>query len=96
MGIFGRGLRLGNVALKPCPDQFALRNGWTCIGIGLILFGVVLALFVELGPTSAPMSINLFLIQRIWGGKLSDVTLDTISFHLTMFVLLIPIILWLA
>jgi len=63
-------------------------------GIDPILFGVVLVLFVELGQISPPIGINLFVIQGIWDGKLSEVILGTIPFHLTMFVVLALVILW--
>jgi C4-dicarboxylate transporter, DctM subunit len=63
-------------------------------GIDPILFGVVLVLFVELGQISPPIGINLFVIQSIWDGKLSEVVLGTIPFHLTMFVVLALVILW--
>jgi C4-dicarboxylate transporter, DctM subunit len=63
-------------------------------GIDPILFGVVLVLFVELGQISPPIGINLFVIQSIWEGKLSEVVLGTIPFHLAMFVVLALVILW--
>ena len=63
-------------------------------GIDPILFGVVLVLFVELGQISPPIGINLFVIQSIWDGKLSEVILGTIPFHLIMFVVLTAVILW--
>jgi C4-dicarboxylate transporter DctM subunit len=63
-------------------------------GIDPILFGVVLVLFVELGQISPPIGINLFVIQSIWDGKLSDVILGTIPFHLIMFVVLVLVIVW--
>jgi C4-dicarboxylate transporter, DctM subunit len=63
-------------------------------GIDPILFGVVLVLFVELGQISPPIGINLFVIQSIWDGKLSEVILGTIPFHLTMFIVLALVILW--
>ncbi len=63
-------------------------------GIDPILFGVVLVLFVELGQISPPIGINLFVIQSIWDGKLSEVVVGTIPFHLTMFVVLALVILW--
>ena len=53
-----------------------------------------LVLFVELGQISPPIGINLFVIQGIWDGKLSEVVLGTIPFHLTMFVVLALVILW--
>jgi len=72
-------------------DHLASFGGsWTFI----ILFGVVLVLFVELGQISPPIGINLFVIQSIWDGKLSEVILGTIPFHLTMFVVLALVILW--
>ena len=63
-------------------------------GIDPLLFGVVLVLFVELGQISPPIGINLFVIQSIWDGKLSEVILGTIPFHLVMFVVLALVILW--
>lgn len=42
-----------------------------------------------LGQISPPIGINLFVIQSIWEGKLSDVVMGTIPFHVIMFVLLI-------
>jgi C4-dicarboxylate transporter DctM subunit len=57
-------------------------------GIDPIWFGIVLVLFIELGQISPPIGINLFVIQSIWSGKLSDVILGTIPFHILMFVLL--------
>ena len=63
-------------------------------GIDPLLFGVVLVLFVELGQISPPIGINLFVIQSIWDGKLSDVVMGTIPFHLIMFVVLALVIFW--
>jgi len=63
-------------------------------GIDPLLFGVVLVLFVELGQISPPIGINLFVIQSIWDGKLAEVILGTIPFHLAMFVVLALVILW--
>jgi C4-dicarboxylate transporter, DctM subunit len=63
-------------------------------GIDPLLFGVVLVLFVELGQISPPIGINLFVIQSIWDGKLSEVIVGTIPFHLTMFAVLALVILW--
>jgi C4-dicarboxylate transporter DctM subunit len=57
-------------------------------GIDAILFGVILVIYVELGQISPPIGINLFVIQSIWDGKLSEVVLGTIPFHLIMFVVL--------
>ncbi|MFN0306091.1 MAG: TRAP transporter large permease, partial [Burkholderiales bacterium] len=63
-------------------------------GIDPILFGVVLVIFVELGQISPPIGINLFVIQSIWDGKLSEVVIGTIPFHLIMFVVLGMVIFW--
>jgi len=63
-------------------------------GIDPIMFGVVLVLFVELGQISPPIGINLFVIQSIWDGKLQEVVLGTIPFHLIMFVVLALVIFW--
>jgi tripartite ATP-independent transporter DctM subunit len=57
-----------------------------------ILFGVVLVIFVELGQISPPIGINLFVIQSIWDGKLGEVVLGTIPFHIIMFVVLAIVI----
>jgi C4-dicarboxylate transporter DctM subunit len=63
-------------------------------GIDPIMFGVVLVLFVELGQISPPIGINLFVIQSIWDGKLSEVVYGTIPFHLIMFAVLAMVIFW--
>src|SRR6476620_9875814 len=63
-------------------------------GIDPILFGVILVIYVELGQISPPIGINLFVIQSIWDGKLSEVVLGTIPFHLVMFAVLALVILW--
>lgn len=63
-------------------------------GIDPILFGVILVIFVELGQISPPIGINLFVIQSIWDGKLSEVVLGTIPFHLIMFIVLGLVIFW--
>ncbi|HTP96477.1 MAG TPA: TRAP transporter large permease [Burkholderiales bacterium] len=63
-------------------------------GIDPILFGVVLVIFIELGQISPPIGINLFVIQSIWDGKLSDVVIGTIPFHLIMFMVLALVILY--
>jgi C4-dicarboxylate transporter, DctM subunit len=59
-----------------------------------ILFGVILVIYVELGQISPPIGINLFVIQSIWDGKLSEVVLGTIPFHLIMFVVLFMVVFW--
>ena len=61
-------------------------------GIDPILFGVILVIYIELGQISPPIGINLFVIQSIWDGKLSEVVYGTIPFHLIMFVVLAMVI----
>ncbi len=63
-------------------------------GIDPILFGVILVIYVELGQISPPIGINLFVIQSIWDGKLKEVVIGTIPFHLIMFVVLIMVMAW--
>jgi tripartite ATP-independent transporter DctM subunit len=63
-------------------------------GIDPVWFGIVLVVFIELGQISPPLGINLFVIQSIWDGKLGDVVLGTIPFHLIMFALLAMLVFW--
>lgn len=63
-------------------------------GIDPVWFGVMLVLFIEMGQISPPLGINLFVIQSIWDGKLADVVLGTIPFHLIMFVLVAMLAVW--
>ena len=63
-------------------------------GIDPVWFGIILVLFIELGQISPPIGINLFVIQSIWDGKLSDIVWGTIPFHLLMFVLLVMLVIW--
>ena len=63
-------------------------------GIDPILFGVILVIYIELGQISPPIGINLFVIQSIWDGTLSEVVYGTIPFHLIMFVVLAMVIYW--
>jgi C4-dicarboxylate transporter DctM subunit len=63
-------------------------------GIDPVWFGIILVLFIELGQISPPIGINLFVIQSIWDGKLSDIVWGTIPFHLLMFVLLVALVFW--
>jgi tripartite ATP-independent transporter DctM subunit len=63
-------------------------------GIDPIWFGIVLVLFIELGAISPPIGINLFVIQSIWKGDMSEVVLGTIPFHLVMFFLLVLLVTW--
>ncbi len=63
-------------------------------GIDPIWFGIVLVVFIELGQISPPIGINLFVIQSIWNGKLSEVVVGTIPFHILMFLLLVLLAVW--
>ncbi len=63
-------------------------------GIDPVWFGVLLVLFIELGQITPPIGINLFVIQGIWDGKLGDVVMGTIPYHLLMFVMVGLLILW--
>jgi len=63
-------------------------------GIDPVLFGIILVLFIEMGQISPPIGINLFVIQSIWDGKLSEVVIGTIPFHLIMFIVLGLVIFW--
>ncbi len=63
-------------------------------GIDPIWFGIILVMYIELGQISPPIGINLFVIQSIWAGKLKDVVLGTVPFHLIMFVLLLALTTW--
>jgi TRAP-type C4-dicarboxylate transport system permease large subunit len=40
------------------------------------------------------VGINLFVIQSIWKGKLSEVVYGTIPFHLIMFLVVVLLVLW--
>jgi C4-dicarboxylate transporter DctM subunit len=63
-------------------------------GVDPIWFGVMLVMFIELGQISPPIGINLFVIQSIWDGKLSDVVMGTIPFHLIMLVMVFMLAIW--
>jgi C4-dicarboxylate transporter DctM subunit len=63
-------------------------------GIDPVWFGVVLVLFIELGQITPPIGINLFVIQGLWTGKLGDVVMGTIPYHLLMFVMLGLLVAW--
>jgi len=63
-------------------------------GIDPIWFGIELVLFVELGQITPPVGINLFVIQSIWSGKLSDVVLGTVPFHLIMILVVGILFVW--
>ena len=59
-----------------------------------VWFGIILVIYVEMGMISPPIGINLFVIQGQWTGKLKDVVVGTLPFHLIMLVLLIMLIAW--
>jgi C4-dicarboxylate transporter DctM subunit len=63
-------------------------------GIDPVWFGIILVVFVELGQISPPIGINLYVVQAMWTGKLSDVVMGTIPFHLIMLVLLFALVLF--
>ncbi len=63
-------------------------------GIDPVWFGIIVVVFIEMGQITPPIGINLFVIQSISCGKLSDVVLGTIPFHLLMFVLLLMLVIW--
>jgi tripartite ATP-independent transporter DctM subunit len=63
-------------------------------GIDPVWFGIIVVLFIEMGQITPPIGINLFVIQSISRGKLSDVVMGTIPFHLLMFVLLLLLVAW--
>jgi tripartite ATP-independent transporter DctM subunit len=63
-------------------------------GIDPVWFGVVLVVFIEAGQITPPIGINLFVIQSIWNGKLGDVVLGTIPYHIIIFVMLGLLMVW--
>jgi C4-dicarboxylate transporter DctM subunit len=63
-------------------------------GIDPVWFGIIVVLFIEMGQITPPIGINLFVIQSIARGKLSDVVMGTLPFHLLMFLLLLMLVAW--
>jgi tripartite ATP-independent transporter DctM subunit len=63
-------------------------------GIDPVWFGIIVVLFIEMGQITPPIGINLFVIQSISRGSLSDVVLGTLPFHLLMFLLLVMLVAW--
>ena len=63
-------------------------------GIDPVWFGIIVVVFIEMGQITPPIGINLFVIQSIARGKLSDVVMGTVPFHLIMFVLLLMLVVW--
>jgi TRAP-type C4-dicarboxylate transport system permease large subunit len=73
------------------PLLYPVLNG---MGIDAVWFGIVLVLFIEMGQITPPIGINLFVIQALWNGKLSDVVAGSIPFHLLMFAMLGLLVMW--
>jgi len=73
------------------PLLYPLLAGY---GIDPVWFGIVVVVFVEMGQITPPIGINLFVIQSIARGSLSDVVMGTIPFHLLMFLLLGLLVVW--
>jgi tripartite ATP-independent transporter DctM subunit len=63
-------------------------------GIDPVWFGIIVVVFIEMGQITPPIGINLFVIQSIARGKLSDVVMGTVPFHLLMFLLLGMLVVW--
>ncbi|QIL83784.1 TRAP transporter large permease [Diaphorobacter sp. HDW4A] len=63
-------------------------------GIDPVWFGIIVVLFIEMGQITPPIGINLFVIQSISRGRISDVVVGTVPFHLLMFVLLLMLVAW--
>ncbi|UJW83078.1 TRAP transporter large permease [Hydrogenophaga sp. SL48] len=63
-------------------------------GIDPVWFGIIVVLFIEMGQITPPIGINLFVIQSISRGNLSDVVMGTVPFHLLMFLLLLMLVVW--
>jgi tripartite ATP-independent transporter DctM subunit len=63
-------------------------------GIDPVWFGIIVVLFIEMGQITPPIGINLFVIQSISRGSLSDVVMGTVPFHLLMFLLLAMLVVW--
>jgi tripartite ATP-independent transporter DctM subunit len=63
-------------------------------GIDPIWFGIMVVVFIELGQITPPIGINLFVIQSISRGNITEVVQGTIPFHLIMFLLLIMLMTW--
>jgi C4-dicarboxylate transporter DctM subunit len=63
-------------------------------GIDPVWFGIIVVVFIEMGQITPPIGINLFVIQSIARGNLSDVVMGTLPFHLLMFLLLIMLVVW--
>jgi C4-dicarboxylate transporter DctM subunit len=63
-------------------------------GIDPVWFGIIVVVFIEMGQITPPIGINLFVIQSISRGNLSDVVMGTLPFHLLMFLLLLMLVAW--
>lgn len=67
---------LGMILLM-VPNLFPLLSVY---GIDPLVFGIIVVLLVELAQITPPMGINLFVIQSVWDGKLSEVVIGAIPF----------------
>lgn len=67
---------LGMILLM-VPILFPLLSVY---GIDPLVFGIIVVLLVELAQITPPMGINLFVIQSVWDGKLSEVVIGAIPF----------------
>lgn len=67
---------LGMIVLL-VPILFPLVQAYD---INPLVFGIIVVLFVELAQITPPMGINLFVIQSVWDGKLSEVIIGAIPF----------------
>ncbi|WP_109794324.1 TRAP transporter large permease [Minwuia thermotolerans] len=63
-------------------------------GIDLIWFGVALVLLIELGLITPPLGLNLFVLQSISKGKLSDVIWGTAPFCVIVLIMLALLTVW--
>ena len=57
-------------------------------GVDPLWFGVALVLLIELGQITPPLGLNLFVVQSMSPGGLSDVIRGTVPFYLLIYLLL--------
>lgn len=67
---------LGMIVLM-VPILFPLLEPY---GINPLVFGIIVVLFIELAQITPPMGINLFVIQSVWDGKLSEIIIGALPF----------------
>lgn len=63
-------------------------------GIDPIVFGVLVVLFIELAQITPPMGLNLFIIQSISGGKISDVIKGVWPFAVIIVLFAVLVVAW--